>query len=73
MRELRSIEDAIALIDEWRVAFHELERHCSQLDNAWWKKYYALDLERHRLQAEIYDQVLAEATVRIANEELESP
>ena len=72
-RPVRTLEEALALLDEWMAAYLDLEGQCMRLDHAWRKQYDELDLERHRLQAIEYDLVLADATERLANAEAENP
>ena len=67
-RELRSITDAVLLLDEWRVAHHALESHWIRAHHALVKKLGAVERENHRLFAELCEYRLAEATVAAANE-----
>ncbi len=68
-RELKSLTDAVLLLDEWRVAYQALEAQCSREHHALVKKLGAVELENHRLFAEVCDYRLAEATVAAANAE----
>ena len=50
MRELKTLEEAVAMIDEWQDAYAKLECEVIRLDRAWALKYRALESEMHRLQ-----------------------
>jgi hypothetical protein len=69
-RELRTLEDAVALLDEWQAAYRELERHCVLLDHAWRIKHRAAEFDAYELHLQLCHYWLAEATVRIANTEI---
>ena len=67
MRELRTLEEAVSLLDEWVSAYDELERQAMRLDRAWALKYRALEYEMHRLQALEYDAAYERAIEDRAN------
>jgi hypothetical protein len=51
MRELRSIEDACRLLDEWEAAYRDLRREYLRLSERcqqaqWWAAHHA-DMRRH--------------------------
>lgn len=68
-REVKSLDQAMALLDEWIAAYRELEGQVARLDYAWAVRYRELEYEHHRLQALEYDLVAETAAARIANSE----
>ena len=67
MRELRTLEEAVSLLDEWVSAYDELEREAMRLDRAWALKYRELEYEMHRLQGLEYDLIYQRALEDRAN------
>lgn len=53
-REIATMADAIALLDEWARAYAEL-------DSEWQRRYDALELANLRLVIEHHERVLADA------------
>ena len=72
-RELRTLDDAVSLLDEWQSAYRELEGQAIRLDHAWAEKYRELEYEMHRLQALEYNQFAERAAERLASLESECP
>jgi hypothetical protein len=68
-REIRTLEEALSLLDEWTGAYRELERHYILLDRAWTLKHDEVQMEMFRLHGQLCDYWLAEATERAANQE----
>lgn len=68
-RELKTLEEAVNLIDEWISAYRELEGDLARLDHAWWVKYRDLERQFHATSAELFDLIFEEATARLANAE----
>jgi hypothetical protein len=71
MRELRTLEDAVALLDEWLEAYRELERQHVRLDHAWRKMCHERDMDNHALYAQLCDRWLAEAEASAVPEVVE--
>ena len=63
------LPEAVALLDEWIVAYRQLESQTTRLDLAWQYKVDAAERDAHRLYAQLCDYWLKEATERIANDE----
>ena len=66
-RELRTLDEAVSLIEEWEVAYQALESQCIRLDRAWVLKYRELETDYHRLQALEYDTAYQRAVEDRAN------
>ena len=70
-RELRTLEEAVSLLDEWLAAYAELEGQAIRLDRAWSLRYRSLESELHRLQGLDNERFAEEAAERLAA--LEAP
>ena len=68
-RELKTLTDAVLLLDEWRIAHYALGATHIREHHALCKKLDAAELENHRLYAQLCDYWLLEATAAAANAE----
>ena len=59
LRTITTIEEALALIDEWTAYARELEGQLARLDHAWRLKHRAAEMEMHGVMAELCDLIAA--------------